>query len=154
MTNQAIHRNIVNELFIVRASIKKINKRYQFVISNPYSYSPFISTILFLWYILLLFNTFLCTRICLFCVEWKQIVVYGVRGKKKDSIAIDDIMLSDNCGPSPPATGQPTPPPPTGQPSPPPPNTPSVPGTSPPGKEKNVFFNIFLNYRRNQQCCQ
>ena len=32
MTNQAIHRNIVNELFIVRASIKKINKRYQFVI--------------------------------------------------------------------------------------------------------------------------
>ncbi|CAH3103825.1 unnamed protein product [Pocillopora meandrina] len=63
----------------------------------------------------------------------KKIVVYGVRGKKKDSIAIDDITLSDNCGPSPPATGQPTPPPPTGQPSPPPPNTPSVPGTSPPG---------------------
>ena len=81
-------------------------------------------------------------------------MVYGVRGKKKDSIAIDDIMLSDNCGPSPPATGQPTPPPPTGQPSPPPPNTPSVPGTSPPGKENNVFFNIFLNYRRNQKCCQ
>ena len=47
MANQAIHRNIANELFIVSASIKKINKRYQFVISNPYSYSPFISTILF-----------------------------------------------------------------------------------------------------------
>ena len=32
MTNQAIHRNIVNELFIVRASIKKINKRYQYLL--------------------------------------------------------------------------------------------------------------------------
>ena len=36
MTNQAIHRNIVNELFIVRASIKKINKRYQFVIYDTF----------------------------------------------------------------------------------------------------------------------
>ena len=50
-------------------------------------------------------------------------------------------MLSvpaDSCGPSPPATGRPTPPPSTGQPSPPPPNTPPVPGSSLPGKEKHI----------------
>ena len=42
MTNQAIHRNIVNELFIVRASIKKINKRYQFVIYDTFFFSSIL----------------------------------------------------------------------------------------------------------------
>lgn len=50
----------------------------------------------------------------------KKIVLKGVRARKKDFVAIDDIMFSDSCGP--------TPPPPSGQPSPPPP------GTSPPGE--------------------
>lgn len=87
-----------------------------------------------------------------------------MRVKRKAFVAIDDLMFSDNCGPSP-ATGRPTPPPPTGQPLPPPLNTLLVPGTSPPDKKKVIFSQHIPKKKvivsqhipkvqANQKCCQ